>query len=96
MKVFSIPRSCGPAQLPTDPLGRVLPFLVRSAIGPSPFRCGRRKRRMRVVPFRPSLPALTRRCGGAEWQAWMAYYRRQWATVLVASVGLVLAGFGMS
>lgn len=36
------------------------------------------------------------RVGSWEWRAWVAYYRRRWATVLVASVGLVHAGFGMS
>jgi hypothetical protein len=30
-----------------------------------------------------------------EYRAWVAYYRREWLQVLVASVGLVHAGFGM-
>ena len=33
--------------------------------------------------------------GGRECQAWVAYYRREWGKLLVASVGLVQAGFGM-
>ena len=35
------------------------------------------------------------RVGALECRAWVAYYRRRWATLLVASVGLVRAGFGM-
>ena len=31
-----------------------------------------------------------------EFRAWVGYYRRDWAGVLRASVGLVRAGFGMS
>jgi hypothetical protein len=30
-----------------------------------------------------------------EYRAWVAYYRREWLRLLVASVGLVHAGFGM-
>ncbi len=30
-----------------------------------------------------------------EYQTWVGYYRRRWLRVLVASVGLVRAGFGM-
>jgi hypothetical protein len=30
-----------------------------------------------------------------EYRVWVAYYRREWARLLVASVGLVHAGFGM-
>lgn len=33
--------------------------------------------------------------GGRECRAWVAYYRREWATLLVVSVGLVRAGFRM-
>jgi Family of unknown function (DUF5995) len=33
---------------------------------------------------------------GLELRAWVGYYRRDWAGVLRASVGLVRAGFGMS
>lgn len=33
--------------------------------------------------------------GRWECRAWAAYYRREWAKVLVASVALVRAGFGM-
>ena len=36
-----------------------------------------------------------RRVGGWECRAWAAYYRRAWWEVLVASVALVRAGFGM-
>ena len=35
------------------------------------------------------------RIGDLEYRAWVAYYRRQWVRLLVASVGLVHAGFGM-
>jgi hypothetical protein len=34
--------------------------------------------------------------GNRETDAWVAYYRRDWARFLLASVGLVSAGFGMS
>ena len=43
----------------------------------------------RVRSFDPN------RVGHWEWRAWVAYYRREWVTVLVSSVGLVHAGFGM-
>jgi hypothetical protein len=33
--------------------------------------------------------------GNRETNAWVAYYRRDWRKFLVASVGLVAAGFGM-
>ncbi|TWD83054.1 hypothetical protein FB561_4209 [Kribbella amoyensis] len=33
--------------------------------------------------------------GNRETDAWVAYYRRDWIRFLVASVGLVAAGFGM-
>ncbi len=36
-----------------------------------------------------------RRVGDMECRAWVAYYRRDWKGVLVASVGLVRHGFGM-
>jgi hypothetical protein len=36
-----------------------------------------------------------RRVGAMECRAWVAYYRRDWVGVLVASVGLVRAGFRM-
>ena len=36
-----------------------------------------------------------RRVGALECRAWVTYYRREWAAVAVASVGLVRAGFGM-
>jgi hypothetical protein len=36
------------------------------------------------------------RVGGRESRAWAAYYRKEWATLLVVSVGLVRAGFRMS
>jgi hypothetical protein len=35
------------------------------------------------------------RVGHWEWRAWVAYYRREWGMVLVSSVALVRAGFGM-
>ena len=34
--------------------------------------------------------------GNRETDAWAAYYRHEWRTFLVASVGMVAAGFGMS
>jgi hypothetical protein len=34
-----------------------------------------------------------RRVGALECRAWVAYYRREWLKLLVASVGLVRAGF---
>jgi hypothetical protein len=37
-----------------------------------------------------------RRVGALECRAWVGYYRREWAAVLLAAVGLVRAGFGMS
>jgi hypothetical protein len=37
-----------------------------------------------------------RRVGAFECRAWVAYYRREWVALLVASVGLVRAGFRMS
>ncbi|MGZ6696352.1 MAG: hypothetical protein ACXVFL_12015 [Solirubrobacteraceae bacterium] len=37
-----------------------------------------------------------RAVGGRECRAWEAYYRRQWAAFLVASVGMVRAAFAMS
>ena len=36
------------------------------------------------------------RVGGRECRAWVAYYRKEWLTLLVVSVGLVQAGFRMS
>ena len=36
------------------------------------------------------------RVADLEFQAWVSYYRRDWASVLQATVGLVRAGFGMS
>src|SRR6516164_6683709 len=35
------------------------------------------------------------RLAGLEYQAWVGYYLRRWPQVLIASVGLVRAGFGM-
>ncbi len=37
-----------------------------------------------------------RRVAALECRAWVAYYRRRWHAVLLAAVGLVRAGFGMS
>jgi len=42
------------------------------------------------IPARSFVPNRAYEC-----RAWVAYYRRDWARVLVASVGLVRAGFGM-
>ena len=46
--------------------------------------------RRRVRGFDP------RRVGALECRAWVTYYRREWLKLLVASVGLVRAGFGMN
>ena len=46
--------------------------------------------RSRVHRFDPH------RVGGLECRAWVTYYRREWAKLLVASVGLVRAAFGMN
>ena len=35
------------------------------------------------------------RLADLEYQAWVGYYLRRWPQVLIASVGLVRAGFGM-
>ena len=35
------------------------------------------------------------RIADLEYQAWVGYYLRRWSRVLIASVGLVRAGFGM-
>lgn len=35
------------------------------------------------------------RLGDLEYRAWVGYYLRRWPQVLIASVGLVRAGFGM-
>ena len=43
----------------------------------------------RVRSFDPN------RVGHWEWRAWVAYYRRDWPMVLISSVGLVHASFGM-
>lgn len=36
------------------------------------------------------------RLADLEYQAWVGYYRRRWPRVLLASVGLVRTGFGLS
>jgi hypothetical protein len=36
------------------------------------------------------------RLAGLEYQAWVGYYQRRWPRVLLASVGLVRTGFGLS
>jgi len=36
------------------------------------------------------------RLGDLEYRIWVGYYQRQWSQVLIASVGLVRAGFRMS
>jgi hypothetical protein len=36
------------------------------------------------------------RLGDLEYQAWVGYYRRRWPRVLLASVGLVRTGFGLT
>ena len=43
----------------------------------------------RVRSFNPN------RVGALECRAWVTYYQRKWFALLVASVGLVRAGFGM-
>lgn len=45
---------------------------------------------MRTRSFDPN------QVGARECRAWVAYYRRKWTELLVVSVGLVRAGFGMS
>ena len=45
---------------------------------------------VRLRAFNPA------RVADLEFRAWVGYYRRDWAAVLSASVGLVRAGFGMS
>jgi hypothetical protein len=44
---------------------------------------------IRLRSFNPA------RIADLEYRVWVAYYRRQWLRLLVASVGLVHAGFGM-
>jgi len=53
---------------------------------------GERAPKVRVLQVRSFDP---NRVGHWEWRAWVAYYRRDWGMVLVSSVGLVHAGFGM-
>src|SRR5450755_2979238 len=50
---------------------------------------------------RPGTPGRLRsfdpsRVAGLECAAWVAYYRRRWLRLLVAAIGLVRAGLGMS
>ena len=52
-----------------------------------------REARPAVSPARSFDP---NRVGTWEWRAWVAYYRRRWGALLVASAGLVHAGFRMS
>jgi len=51
-------------------------------------RAGRRPNRL--WSFSPA------RVAGLECDAWVAYYQRRWLRFLVAAVGMVRAGFGMS
>ena len=53
----------------------------------------RRERGQQPSPMRSFDP---RQVGALECRAWVTYYRREWAALLVASVGLVRAGFRMS
>ena len=46
----------------------------------------------RPVPARSFVP---NRVGAYECKAWVTYYRREWGKLLLASVGLVRAGFRM-
>ena len=48
--------------------------------------------RGRPAPARSFVP---NRVGAYECKAWVTYYRREWGQLLVASVGLVQAGFHM-
>ena len=59
---------------------------VRSSPGPLARAC----RAGRLRSFDPS------RVAGLECAAWVAYYRRRWLRLLVAAVGLMRAGLGMS
>jgi len=43
----------------------------------------------------PAQSFVPNRVGAYECRAWVTYYRREWARLLVASVGLVRAGFRM-
>jgi hypothetical protein len=56
----------------------------------SPGSLARAGRAGRLRSFDPSHVA------GLECAAWVAYYRRRWIRLLVAAVGLVRAGLGMS
>jgi len=72
-------------------------FGVRLVSAPRP-RPGR-PRTDRIPP--EAMPGRLRsfdpaRVADLEFRAWVGYYRRDWAGVLDASVGLVRAGFGMS
>ena len=65
-----------------------------------PARYGRRPPRRRARAAQPSRawprafdPA---RVASLECDAWVAYYQRRWLRLLVAAVGLVRAGLGMS
>ena len=62
---------------------------MRSSPGSLP-RAGRAARPDRFRSFDPS------RVAGLECAAWVAYYQRRWLRLLVAAVGLVRAGLGMS
>ena len=66
-----------------------------------PARYGRRppRRRARAAQPRPSRPRAfndSARVASLECDAWVAYYQRRWLRLLVAAVGLVRAGLGMS
>ena len=62
---------------------------TRSAPAP-PARAGGAALPNRPRSFDPS------RVAGLECAAWVAYYQRRWLRLLVAAVGLVRAGLGMS
>ncbi len=63
-----------------------------------PARPTGRARRPGIRGRRPGGPRSfdPARVADLEFRAWVGYYRRDWAGVLGASVGLVRAGFGMS
>ena len=72
-------------------------FGVRLVSGPGP----RPARARKALAPPPGTPGRLRSFDPAqvadlEFRAWVGYYRRDWADVLRASVGLVRAGFGMS
>ena len=93
------------------PGGRILGSTIRGSLALGSTALGStatgRVERGRVGLGHAGRAAAGRRAGGPrsfdparvadlEFRAWVGYYRRDWAGVLGASVGLVRAGFGMS